>query len=255
WLLAGQSFGPAVGGILADSFDWRWSLGAAGVAAALVAVGLWLLPVGTIATGEESTGSGEQVDEHLKNPSRQAIAFLYLLPAVQFALGGAILQTLVPIVADGELAIGPATVGLALGVGGVARLAGALVAGQVTDRVSRRWALVPSQVIQAAGVAVFAMATTRALWLVAILLMTFGSVGVHVGATILADLSEASTLGRRLGVFRFTGDAAFMVAPALSGWLYSTSGRVWATVPMLVLAVVVAAGVTLWVPETASDRT
>ncbi|MGH8928653.1 MAG: hypothetical protein ACRDWH_09905, partial [Acidimicrobiia bacterium] len=77
-----------------------------------------------------------------------------------------------------------------------------------------------------------------------------GSAGVNVGMTILADLSEGTAIGRRLGTFRFTGDSAFVVAPLLSGWLYQTAGRAIATLPLLLLSGVVTLGVWLLVPET-----
>jgi MFS transporter, DHA1 family, multidrug resistance protein len=181
---------------------------------------------------------------------RVTLVFIYLLPAVQFAMGGALLQTLIPIVADEELAIGPAEVGLALGAGGIARLVSALLAGQVSDRVSRRLALVPGLVLQALGVVVFMIWASPLAWLSSIILVSFGSAGVNVGTTILADLSEGAALGKRLGAFRFTGDAAFMVAPLLSGWLYTVGGRPLAILPMVIFATVVAIGATIFIPET-----
>ncbi len=182
---------------------------------------------------------------------RRVLAFIYLLPAVQFAIGGALLQTLVPIVADAELGMGPAVVGGALGIGGVSRFVAAVVAGQVTDRISRKWALLPGQVLQTLGVAVFMSWATPAAWFGSILLVTLGSVGVNVGATVLADLSEGTALGNRLGAFRFTGDAAFVVAPLLSGWLYELAGRGAGTAPLVVFAAVVTVGVWIFIPETA----
>lgn len=247
WLLAGQSFGPTAGGSLGSAFGWRWAVGVAAVLAALVAVALLFLkaplPERERRQATGALGAGRPV------PGR-VLAFIYLLPAVQFALGGALLQTLVPIVADAELGIGPGVVGVALGLGGVSRFIAALVAGQITDRVSRKWALVPGQVLQSLGVAAFLLWATPAAWFGSILLVTLGSAGVNVGATVLADLSEGSALGHRLGAFRSTGDAALVVAPILSGWLYEVAGRAVATVPLLIFSAVVAVGVWVFVPET-----
>lgn len=247
WLLAGQSFGPTAGGTIGSAFGWRWAVGVAAILAVLVAVAFLFLRAPLPETERPKTIGGTQAGRLVPG---HILAFIYLLPAVQFALGGALLQTLIPIVADAELGIGPAVVGLALGLGGVSRFVAAMVAGQVTDRISRKWALVPGQVLQTLGVAAFLLWATPAAWFGSILLVTLGSVGVNVGATVLADLSEGSALGRRLGAFRFTGDAAFVVAPILSGWLYELAGRAVATLPLLIFSAVVTVGVWAFVPET-----
>jgi hypothetical protein len=83
-----------------------------------------------------------------------------------------------------------------------------------------------------------------------VVLVSLGSVSVNVGATLLADLSEGGRLGPRLGAFRFTGDAAFLVAPVLAGWLLGIQGRAVATMPLVALTAVVLIGCLIWVPET-----
>lgn len=249
WLLIGQSFGPTLGGALGSSLGWRWAVGAAGILSVVVAGAIIFVraPVPPAPVEREDVESRTTTVPPIRPVT---LAFIYLLPAVQFAMGGALLQTLIPIVADEELGIGPAQVGLALGAGGVARLVSALAAGQVSDRVSRRWALVPGLVLQAVGVAVFMVWASPLAWFSSIILVSFGSAGVNVGTTILADLSEGAALGHRLGAFRFTGDAAFMVAPLLSGWLYTVGGRPLAILPMVAFATIVAIGATIFIPET-----
>jgi MFS family permease len=80
--------------------------------------------------------------------------------------------------------------------------------------------------------------------------VSLGSVSVNVGTTLLADLSEGGRLGPRLGAFRFTGDAAFLVTPVLAGWLLGIQGRAAATWPLIALTGVVLTGCIIWVPET-----
>ena len=69
---------------------------------------------------------------------------------------GSMPQTLLPLIGSGDLGLTTTSIGLALGAGGLARLAGAAIAGGLSDRVSRRAALMPCLVVQAAGVAVLA---------------------------------------------------------------------------------------------------
>jgi MFS family permease len=141
-------------------------------------------------------------------------------------------------------------VGLALGIGGLARLAGSLTAGRIMDQMGRRAALIPGLVITVAGVAIFTFVPGLAAWWATIALTSFGSISVNVGTALLADLSEGGRLGPRLGSFRFTGDAAFLVAPLLSGWLLEERGRMAATLPLLALSGLVLLGSILWIPET-----
>ena len=183
------------------------------------------------------------------------LAAIYLLPAVQFGVAAAFIQTLVPIVADGELAISVATIGLAIGLGGLLRLVGAISSGYISDRFSRRWALFPGLVLQLAGLLVFAIAESTASWWAAIILFSMGSSSVNVAATILADLSEGGPLGGRLGVFRVTGDVALLAAPFAAGAIYEVSGRAPATTPLVVFVAVVIVLAFLVIPETLDRKT
>lgn len=247
-LLTGQAIGPAVGGWLGVAYDWRQALVIGGVLAIVVGI-----PFLTASFKVKTKRDPVEADTS-PGPHRQVrpIVFwvLYLLPAVQFAVGAAMVQTLVPIVADGDFGLGPGVVGTALAVGGLGRLFAALTSGVLIDRVSRRSALVPGLVLQVAGVAAFAFGDSLAWWWASIVLVSLGSIGVNTGSAVIADLSGGQGLGRRLGSFRFTGDSAFMVAPLLTGWLFDSYGRTISMLPLLAFATVVGLAVFFIVPET-----
>lgn len=244
-LLTGQAIGPALGGAAEVVSDWRVALIGGGVVAAIGAVPFVVMRSPTVDGSRRTQSSGG--DDRATAP---VLAVIYLLPAVQFAIGAAMVQTLVPIVADADLGLSAGVVGTALGVGGLARLVAAVVSGRIVDASGRRIVLVPGLALQLAGLGVFAFVDgVGALW-VSIALVSFGSVSVNVGTTILADLSEGGRLGPRLGAFRFTGDAAFLVAPVLAGFLLETGGRTIAMLPLLVLTAAVFVGALALVPET-----
>jgi hypothetical protein len=116
--------------------------------------------------------------------------------------------------------------------------------------VGRRWALIPGLVVQTAGLALFASGGGSLAWWLAILALTLGSVGVNVGSTILADLSEEGSMGRQLGAFRFAGDLGLLVTPLLGGALYEMSGRFAATLPLLILTFMTTIASMVVLPET-----
>jgi MFS family permease len=244
-LLLGQAVGPFLGGILGALWDWRVAMIVGSVvAAALVPFFLRHPGVSPETTGTEDRGSD---DDAIPRP---VLSVLYLLPVVQFSIGAAIIQTLVPIVGDDELQLGAATVGIAIGLGGLARLIGAIVSGRLSDKIGRKWAMIPGLSLQTVGLALFAVVGGLVAWWLAILALTLGSVSVNVGSTMLADLTEGGGLGRQLGAFRFAGDLGLMVFPLLSGALYEVGGRMLGTLPLLVLTAAATIGAVIVLPET-----
>lgn len=244
-LLAGQSLGPAAGGVLAAVWDWRVALVVGGVVSAVMVVPFLRWP----GPAPQPASIRHEADPS-PSPGRGVLLTLYLLPAVQFSIGAAAVQTILPIAGGDELGLGVAIIGAALGLGGVARFVGAVAAGWIADHRGRKWALIPGLGVQFAGLLVMAFGSGVVAWWLAILGLTLGSVAVNIGSTMLADLHEGQDMGHRLGAFRFTGDLAFMITPVLAGALYEVNGRALSTLPMLVLTggVIVASIVLL--PET-----
>ncbi len=244
-LLVGQSAGPALGGAVASLSNWRVAFGVGAFIAAGSAVVL-------AASRRSRTDPDRTIAQTTSGPviAPTVRAALFLLPAVQFSIGGALLHTLVPIVGDGEYGLSVGTVGVAIGLAGVLRLVAALVSGRVADGYSRRWALFPGLGLQLAGLVAFAAIDSVAGWWAAIALTSLGSTPVNVGATVLADLSEGGRLGPNLAWFRLTGDIALLIAPLVAGVLYELSGKTLGVMPLIVFV----AGVTVLaaraIPET-----
>lgn len=249
--LGGQALGAAVAGGIAAAATWRVTEGiAAGIGVGLVVV---LGVVGARRPSRILGGHGHKRAEDGPAPAGLPTAVraaLMFVPFVMFFTLASMLQTLVPIIGDQELRLSAAAIGLATGLGGVARFLGAMVSGQIADRVSRKAALVPGLVLHAVGVALLAVDGGVASWLTAIVVLCVASMGTSIAIAILADVAVPGTLGRDLGRFRFAGDLGFISGPILTAWLYDSFGTTAAVVPVSVAAAVCAVVVAVVVPET-----
>lgn len=251
-LLLGQAVGPVLGGAVAALGTWRAAAGAGALLGVLVTAGALLVRRG--GAGERARAVRRERPAPTGPPlSAAQHAVLYAVGLSVFLTVGAMPQTLIPVIGADDLRLGPAVIGLALGVGGVARMAGAFLTGAVSDRVSRKAALLPCLVLQAGGVALLLVGDSTTWWLLAIVAMSLGSSGHAVGATVLGDRARPEALGRVLGRYRFVGDIGLVSGPILAAWLYETAGRDAAV--MSVTAVLALVALTaLTVPETGARR-
>jgi MFS family permease len=225
-LLSGQTFGPALGGLVAAWGTWR----TAQVAAAAIGAGVVLVcllrrtrgsshaPVKTaVAFDDHEVGHGDF--------SRAERVVLGLIPFTVFFTLASLPNTLVPLIGADDLGLPAATIGLVLGAGGLSRFVGAAAAGAISDNRSRKAALIPGLAVMAGGTAFLALPPTFVSWTAAILLMSLGSSGVAVAATILGDRAPPGRMGRRLSTFRFTADLGLLFGPVITGWIYEGVGR------------------------------
>lgn len=224
-LLAGQALGPAVAGVLASAGGWRAAMFAGSAMALVTALVLFVAKPGRSGL-VIAPGWGDESDPvGARSPRLVSVMVLQSVSFAVFLTLGAVPQTLVPLIGAEDLGLGTAAIGLALGLGGIARFAGTIVGGMLSDRVSRKAALVPGLMVQAAGVALLALEPSVASWLSAIVIMSLASFAVPVAATILGDITESSRVGTQLGRFRFVGDLGLIAGPVVVSALFQTVGR------------------------------
>lgn len=249
-LLVGQAVGPALGGLLASLGDWRTAMGVGAVLALLLAGAAGLAARHTAA---RRGGAPRRADPVPEPPltGRQHLALFAVGFAVFFTVSS-MPQVLIPLLGANELGLQAGAIGLALGAGGLARFAGAVSTGVVSDRLSRRAALLPCLAIQAGGVAMLTLVDGVGWWLAAVLAMSLGSSAQSVGATMLGDRSDPRELGRVLGRYRFAGDIGLVTGPVLVAFAYEHIGpdvAALGTCAVLVIALVMSV---LLLPETGS---
>jgi MFS family permease len=253
-LLGGQAVGPAAAGLIASVGGWRTAMFVGATGAAIVVLVLLTVrptrPRSVPSPPSASSTSGVEPDP----PPRSSLLVLQSVSFAVFLTLGSVSQTMVPIIGADELGLGTAAIGLALGLGGLARFVGTLVGGRMSDRVSRKSALVPGLLVQAAGVAMLALDPTVALWVTAIVVMSLASFAVPVAATILGDITHPARVGRQLGRFRFVGDLGLIAGPLVVTGVFDRLGRVAAF--SLVASLLALAALLAWrfLPETGGVR-
>jgi MFS family permease len=222
-LLGGQALGPAVAGLLSSAGGWRLTMFVATAAASTTAIVLLM----TQSKQPSPTASSARPSQRGSREGTPLIS-LAVLHSVSFAVFltlGAVPQTLVPLIGADDLGLGTAAIGLALGLGGLARFVGTFVGGWLSDRISRKAALVPGLIGQASGVALLALKPSLFAWLSAIVIMSLASFAVSVAATIVGDITEPGEVGARLGRFRFVGDIGLITGPLVVSALFEGVGR------------------------------
>lgn len=250
-LLGGQSLGPTISGAVAGVRDWRWAAYSAALLGLIVAAGaaIWHRRPGHVPLQRAPRDRNGDEGPELTTLQRNV---LYSVGFSVFFTMGSMPQTLVPLIGSMDYDLPVATIGLALGLGGVSRLLGAAVTGQVSDRISRRAALVPGLALQTAGVALMALGGTSGLWVAAIVLMSLGSTGAGVGATMLGDRTSGDKLGHTLGRYRFASDIGLITGPALAAFTYDRAGRLPAVLLVASVLAVCAVTAVIVLPETYS---
>ena len=110
---------------------------------------------------------------------------------------------------------------------------GQLVTGPLSDRWGRKHLITVGMLVQAAALAVVALADTFTLWLVAAVFLGVGTAMVY--PTLLAtigDVAHPAWRARAVGVYRLWRDGGFAVGAVLAGVvadLWGLRAAVWAT--------------------------
>lgn len=225
-LLSGQAFGPLFGGILGEVAGWRTAQAGCAAIGACVVAGclLWRTE-----RSDHATPTPKRAGPRRRGKTGLGWTERLILGASRFVvfLGiSALLHTFIPVIGGNDLGLSTAAIGVALAVGGVSRFAGASIVGIVSDRVSRKAALVPSLAIMGIGAALLAAPPSVTVWGISIALLAVGSAGISAAAAMVGDRVAAKHLGTEMSGFRFLGDIGMLVGPILVGWVYGQAGRV-----------------------------
>jgi multidrug resistance protein len=248
-LLAGVSVGPAVGGVTAELLGLRAPFVLVGVLAGACA--LWALretpPPEALADPAPDPGP-EGADAASETPVRSLFtnAGFTLASLVTFSIfftRTGTRQTVLPLVGADELGLGAGALGGIFAMMALLNLAMIGPSGAWADHYGRKLVIVPSALVSALGLALFALTGSLALFLIAAVLVGLGTgLSGPAPAAYAADVIPASARGVGMGLYRTYGDVGFVVGPLLLGWIVdATDSYGWS----LILNAVLVAGCAL----------
>jgi predicted MFS family arabinose efflux permease len=241
----GALFGPGFGALLAEFGGWRAALVGTAVAASLsfALLALVLRHVTTapaaVQRSPELAGAGG-----VRRPSLRTLVVgtglvAYAAAFAIFFVRGGIQQTLVPLMGREAIGLSVASLSLLLmASAALSTLLGPSVGG-LSDRFGRERVLLPGLVLLAASTSLLTMANSAPLFITGVLLTSLAGTTFSIPSSMIVDAVDSSQRSAAIGVYRVVGDAAFTLAPFVSGFLVDGYG--FAAAGCASTAVVVAA--------------
>ena len=217
--------GPLIGGYVADSFGLRAPF-AVYAAFSFVAIVMVVLFVPGRAEEGSETGATDVYSSLLDVLKAHYGSLLRAGPAficVQVVRSAR--NLLVPLYGAEVVGLSATGIGVIISISYAADLVMVYPAGVIMDRWGRKFASVPSFLIQSVALAMLPLVDGFASLLAVVTLMGFGN-GIGSGAmiTLGADLAPRKAAGEFLGLWRFVGDAGGAGGPYVAGEMADIAG-------------------------------
>jgi MFS family permease len=252
----GSFTGPLVGGAIGATFGLRAPFVAFAVVAAvaLVASAIFIVDTGMVV---QHRGGVLGHSRHLVSVVREHLNVL--IPAGSGQLFAQMIRAgrtaIVPLYAAEILGLDIYSVSLIVTFSAGIDMLMFYPAGMIMDRYGRKWATVPSFVLQAVGMALIPLTGTFGGLLAATLVIGFGNgLGSGTMLTLGSDLAPKESMGEFLGVWRLIGDTGHSGAPLVVGGMAQLLGLAPATLVIAGVGFAAALILGMLVPETLTSR-
>lgn len=242
----GVFLGPLVGGFLGGRFGFSAPfLAYSAVAVIGVAVVLIFVPA------MEPRGVATRAATKAQLSAARPLLLRAGVPQALIQTLRAGRKILLPLVASLVLGLDLETTGLIVAIAGGVDMALFPVAGWMMDRFGRKFAIVPSIVLQTIGMACLPFVSSVTGLMLVALLLGFGN-GISAGTmmTLGADLAPSGAVAVFLSYWRLIGDAGSMLAPLLVGSAAQLIGLSGSATAVAAAGAVGAVWFTYFVPET-----
>jgi MFS family permease len=214
----------AVGGtlaaILAQASGWRTVFGSATGVLGVAGLTWWALDPAAGRHPAIAAGDGAR--------GRVAVRAIVPIHLAGFSLAASwagLFYTLTPLLGSGPYGLDTRSLGLALGAGYVAELAGLVAVGLVIDRVRREPVFLAGAVSVTLGGLALALGQTPAVFVAGLVLIGGGYAVWMIPATVLADRAGTPLPPGHLAAFRVAMDAGMILGPLALGGLAELAGQ------------------------------
>jgi MFS family permease len=252
----GMFAGPITGGYLSAEAGMQTAFFFCGVVALLALI----FPLLFVRDGQAELPPGQQTS--MARSYRHLLSYLrsngWLVTPAGFGMICAQTiragrQTIIPLYAATVLGLDVDKIGLVMGIAAAVDMSMFYPAGYVMDRFGRKFAYVPSFLLQALGMALIPLTGSFAALLAVTSLIGFGNgLGSGTMLTLGADLAppKGEGMGAFLGLWRLIGDTGHTSAPIIVG----TIADALSLVPSIYVIAIIGLGsgsiLGLFVPET-----
>jgi MFS family permease len=128
------------------------------------------------------------------------------------------LFNVVPLLAEDEMQLSPGQIGFGLGLISIAGLLFTIPAGTLVDRLGRKPVIVPSALLSATAMLVFAFAPNFGWYIIACAWWgTASGISGAAPAAYAADTARAGETAATLGGYRMIADSGYVLGPLLLG--------------------------------------
>ena len=214
-----QAFGPVFGGFLAGALGVRVPfLVLVVLSVGILAILALYVPLAEFrpSTKKHANGSFGHLIETVRANWRVLLTAGTGQILVQTVRTGA--RVIVPLYGADELGLSLGSIGLIVSIAAAVEMTLFYPAGYIMDRFGRKYAIVPTFILQAIGLGLMATTTGFVGLLATTTLIGIGN-GLSSGTmmTLGADLAPSESRGEFLGVWRLIGDIGFVGGPGAVG--------------------------------------
>lgn len=215
----GRMVGPLIGGAMAAAAGLRAPFLAYAAICGLAAATILIFNRGTAVTGIQPAAEGVSLAAMIATARRHAR--LLLAPGaghflIQMVRAGP--PVIIPLYASSVLGLGVEQIGYVFSAASAIDATLFYPTGIIMDRLGRKWAIVPSALVMAAGLALVPFTHSLLGLTVAALINGFGNgLGSGVMITLGADLAPPGERGPFLGLWSLIGDAGISSGPVVVG--------------------------------------
>lgn len=254
-ILLGVSFGPTIGGVVAEVWGLRAPFYAMAAFGLIVAALTWSLVTREVRAPHEQRLTRPPLGAVARHVASRSFVYVLLLTFLVFALRAGARSNLIPLFGGERGGLSASAIGLVLSASAFSNFAVLWHAGALLDRRGRQRVALPT-------LGVTALLCFGFVWspgFLNLLIMSTG-LGAALGylapapAAMVADLTPREMLGAVIGVYRMAGDIGLLLGPVALGALASSYGFETAFAAAGLCALVTL-GLGLAIPETLAKTT